>query len=607
VAHNAGLALEWLPMIRPSVQDSSAPPARYQVHLRGAVGPADTLLFVEGRNAAGVLVMNERVTGSAADPFTWGRSVADRVVSRLFPERTVDFHLLANSTDNVQALHAWYRGSAAFQAARWDEAERHYAEALRRDPDFLAASWSMLLTTMWRREPYQDELHALLLRADALPSTIGRLLHAQIEPHLPTRVALLDSLAAANPGFAPARMLLANELFHRGPLIGRRLGEGVDAFVSAARDVPDLNHRTTWQHVLWGAIRLGDVSLASDAWQRLSQWPGDEELTAFLGLGLDARFSTAVATPNGSQLERLATGDGLEAMSRYLRLGLDFDIPHDVQRMAQLVADRATDPDIRAAALATRATTELMRGQVTAALASLDTAASVAHDTLPYQLQAAEWRTLLPVLGVPVDSGEQADGERALRAIAADRKYWPRAAWALAVSALSTRDPDQRWGDSLSNGASRHPVAVHLLPLWRAHQSAAAMRVAEALDFSSAIHHDPEDAIVVARGPLARAVTYLARGRWQLQLGDSVAAEREWRWHENNDLQGWPSGPPQDGELDAALSVLGRLRRAELLCRHRQVAEGRLLFSRANQLLDGADPALGSAWPVRSRAAIACG
>jgi hypothetical protein len=51
----------------------------------------------------------------------------------------------------------------------------------------------------------------------------------------------------------------------------------------------------------------------------------------------------------------------------------------------------------------------------------------------------------------------------------------------------------------------------------------------------------------------------------------------EWLWHENADFEGWPMGVPQEGEVDAILSVYARLIRGEhavkygnfvVACRH---------------------------------------
>ena len=55
--------------------------------------------------------------------------------------------------------------------------------------------------------------------------------------------------------------------------------------------------------------------------------------------------------------------------------------------------------------------------------------------------------------------------------------------------------------------------------------------------------------------PFARSAFHLLRGDWFLAMGDTAGAEQEWRWHENSDIVGWPTGFPQAGEIDGMLGV----------------------------------------------------
>jgi hypothetical protein len=221
-----------------------------------------------------------------------------------------------------------------------------------------------------------------------------------------------------------------------------------------------------------------------------------------------------------------------------------------------------------------------------------------------YRLVSAEWKVLLPYFDIDPGESERRSGTAVLLELANDARHWPRAAWALAMS--SPGATGAHWGDSLRRGASHNAVALHLLPFWLAQELATRSGPDAALQVSSAIYHDPGDSMVVARGPLVRAITYLSRGQWHLLRGDSTAAAREWRWHENNDLQGWPAGPPQDGELDAALSAPVRLVRATLACNTGDHLSGRRLLTRARELWASADPPFGEQWAVRRVAELAC-
>jgi hypothetical protein len=63
----------------------------------------------------------------------------------------------------------------------------------------------------------------------------------------------------------------------------------------------------------------------------------------------------------------------------------------------------------------------------------------------------------------------------------------------------------------------------------------------------------------------AGAAFHLMRGDWYAALGRRTQADAEWLWYEATDVEGWPEGLAQAGEIDAALGVFARLKRARLL------------------------------------------
>jgi hypothetical protein len=85
---------------------------------------------------------------------------------------------------------------------------------------------------------------------------------------------------------------------------------------------------------------------------------------------------------------------------------------------------------------------------------------------------------------------------------------------------------------------------------------ALALAISDSIRPALAVNHPPD--------PFAGALFHLLRGDWYVARGDVRRAEREWRWHEGADFDGWPSGPPQAGEIEAALSVYARARRGAL-------------------------------------------
>lgn len=111
--------------------------------------------------------------------------------------------------------------------------------------------------------------------------------------------------------------------------------------------------------------------------------------------------------------------------------------------------------------------------------------------------------------------------------------------------------------------------------------------------------------------PFARAVLHLERSRWLSALGDTAAAARELQWYENSDVEGWPGGVSQAGELDGMLGVYGRLRHARLLLRPGATSEehrtGCALAHRVTELWSKAEPVLDSLVREADSLAERCG
>ena len=103
-----------------------------------------------------------------------------------------------------------------------------------------------------------------------------------------------------------------------------------------------------------------------------------------------------------------------------------------------------------------------------------------------------------------------------------------------------------------------------------------------------------------------RGLIHLWRAHWHRALGHIDDASRELVWHENNDVRGWPSGAPLEGEIDAALSGVARIMRTELLLERGKVAAACVLVMRVRQLWRSAEPDF-AAWRARAeRGALRC-
>jgi serine/threonine protein kinase len=137
---------------------------------------------------------------------------------------------------NIEALGEWFRGEIAFQKDMWYQAEVYFGEAIRHDPEFALADWRRYNARQWGRRPIDIDLAELYDRNKDAFSQLDRLLiSAELEPDLETRLLIYDSAVVAYPDDYYAALQRGNELFHRGPLVGRSLREGLDALAEAQR------------------------------------------------------------------------------------------------------------------------------------------------------------------------------------------------------------------------------------------------------------------------------------------------------------------------------------------------------------------------------------
>ncbi|HEY9015561.1 MAG TPA: hypothetical protein VIM84_10925, partial [Gemmatimonadales bacterium] len=206
-------------------------------------------------------------------------------------------------------------------------------------------------------------------------------------------------------------------------------------------------------------------------------------------------------------------------------------------------------------------------------------------------LERAEWRVTLPGFGLPIpEDGREWQSE--LAALAGDSALGPRAAWTLALAAYFRGDSAavEQWRARLQ---SQGDAARNMERFSRAMWLAAGNRWREAL----ALSDSSETAMNAAdtNDPFRRSAFHLLRGDWSLALGDTVRAQQEWRWHENSDIVGWPSGFPQPGEIDGVLGVIARLRRSRLLLHSAMPADrnsGCAMAARVAELWAGAEPVM---------------
>jgi hypothetical protein len=533
-----------------------------------------------------------KVPRDGADAAVWGRAVADSIVSRSFPQELIEFRQVGASP-NLGALRALEAGQQLFQRGDWAAAEHKFADAEALDGQLFQASWGKLLARQWQRKPFEADMARL---AERFPPPLDELARIQLEPDIRRRIARYDSLAAQYPNYSPLREMQANELFSRGPLVGRRLREGIDSFRSLAQQFPSLDEPTTYTQTVWGLVRLGDRELAFEQFaRRKAKALPHDPMTGMLWLAINGRFRRWLAVPARDFILWRADSSVLTTLDQTVRFGLEVDDPLDQLAIGVALERRAgTTDSLRASALAAQATALLLLGRPAAALARLDSGAVRVRGNASYRLQPAEWRVLLPLLpGAPImiATRERDAARRQLREIAStDSLLWPRAAWALAVDAIERGD--ERESDSvlsLLRARSAAPGVASLSVFAEAIAVGKAGNADSALALSRRIFRIPSGAEASVRGSLVRALMYLHRGAWQLQRDNRSGAELEWLWHENNDVQGWPSRDPEEGELDAALSGVGRLLRAENLIKLDRAQDACDLLRRVRTLWSDAE------------------
>ena len=239
-------------------------------------------------------------------------------------------------------------------------------------------------------------------------------------------------------------------------------------------------------------------------------------------------------------------------------------------------------------------------------MAHLDTA-TVLLATADAELHRQAFGILASALGYPVaDSGRLAHAMAALDTLAeGGPEVAAQAVWTLAAAAF-IRGDTVTGAAQAARFASRPPTpgTSYLAAILAALDSAAHGRLAAAVLATDTLHADDRSGSL--GGPFARAVLYLERGRWLRESDRAAEAEATWLFHENSYLRGWPTREMQSGEVDAVLSGLAKLHRAELAAEQGRHDDGCRLARRAQSLWKDADLAFAPLVARAGRVAAAC-
>jgi len=498
------------------------------------------------------------VGGPESDRAEVGRRLAYNIVRAIRPGRASQFEGWRVEGDPT-ATDAFVQGEHAFERDNWAAAEAFYRIAIEADSAFADAWWGLHKVQSWRRARHEVDMAAVYARDTAAFGELDRLLiQADLAPTIPERIVLYRTAIERAPYDAYPRLMLGNELFHRGALAGYGFATAIGQLDSAAAANPFL--ASTYSMLAWAHIRAGNAAQAREALEKYAKHgrPQPEEdfsMLDVLQLAWAARFAPDVFDQKMREIAQ--SPGGLPSLAQAVRLGLAFGIPGAQASIGHRL-EAAPDPGLRLLGLTAQVPALLSEGRVAEALAHLEESARASGDQ-EYAFQAVQSALILPAIEVPgVPPDARGAARTLMRGWAAAGQRMARARWALLLDALAT---DTSSAERLLADLAEAPAAPALVDLGTALVHAMRGDTAAALRLSDSL--TPHVVAAEIADPLQRAVLFLSRGRW-LVGRDREGADAAWRWYENADFVGWPVGHVQAAELDWALETYARYLRAGL-------------------------------------------
>jgi tRNA A-37 threonylcarbamoyl transferase component Bud32 len=608
LARYVGNELEWFPGWRltsvptsfawwasrpPDARALEAPDAlRTRFYAGGELLDGGRRLQVSIRDSTGAPYYRLSIVGDPADLLGWSGAIADSIARTVFPHYLEEFRdLAARGPHNVQAYTELFAGQEAFRHDDLAGAEARYSRALELDPSFAQAAWELALTRRWRDHSFANAWRQLYEQhRDRLPELQQQLIVAGLEPNLPARFAALQAAVQRYPSKPEGMLVWADELYHRGSLAEIPLDSALRVMEAVAAREPYL---TAYLHTALGQIRLGHEADAHRALEELERRRSATVTEAhrrarLVALVYDARFHPWRARLKLRWLTWRADSAAIVTLAQYVRLGLLFDAPEAQRRVGELLARKGPTAQVRANGHEAQGLALMAEGQPQAAVAQFDSAATMLG-TPDAEIERAEWRLLPPALGLPRADSASVGWARATLSAASTGPAAARAAWALAVDAVTTGDSAAivRWRSLLEALARTTPSALGL------EQLVAALVAGRRGDPAAAIAGTDsllvQGATSLAQAPFARAVLYLHRGEWLAASGAADRADRTWLWYEAWDVEGWATRGAEAGEIDAVAGGVARLRRAALAAEHGDRATACRYATRVRQLWANAE------------------
>jgi len=509
-------------------------------------------------------------------PLSGWRSLADSIADDVFLEllgpTPLDSTLLAGVRPSTRAgTAAFLRAERLFAQARWGDAYAAYAEATAVDTACWLCYWRHVEVGRWLGVPHErSDIEPYLRHLGAFPRPYQSLIRADTLP-LAARLDTLESLAKRAPDFLFGQFRFADELMHRGPLIGRSRREAVRAFQQVLRLRSDFG--PAWEHLAWIHIADGDSAPATVALAHYEAMGASHDLytvqvRALLRLAFAWRF---LPEPRARALTPAVAGEteaagvaNLDAGARFLPY---FGDPHGAIELGRLLE---AAPSLERSARIAQALGQLGLGRMDTARAALrrlgDRSGDASLGLLSAELEAA-------LLFLDEDSASAAARWPSVRGTldeyAAPRAAPPelrrRAAWmervvasrfeSASLSRLRAAPAEERASESLSTFLSALELAA-------AGHRGRALEVSEPLTLLEPGRGQVAD-------PLLLALVHVMRARWYGGGpggdGRTQNSRRELLWHEHSDLFRYPTGDPQAAEVDWALGPLAEWTAARLL------------------------------------------
>ena len=460
-------------------------------------------------------------------------------------------------------LDAFLEAERLFAQAQWEDAHEAYQAAEAVDSTCWLCSWRIHDVQRWLGMPHDQVRTArYLAHADSFPPHYAVLMRASAAP-IADRIEM-ERQAAESYGFFFAWWVLGDDLFHRGPLLGRSRRDALAAFARAAELRPDF--APAWEHLTLVRIAEGDeggARAALNTWLETMGGRPRDRFSVVVRQWLETAWAWRFRSgPEAAEVLERALGlpevagfPLLAAAPREL-LGT-FDAPEGAIWLGRRFTRWRERPNLEPIGLLSQALGHVTLGQLDSARVPLQRLQ--ARPPGPeFELFVVELQAALLLVDSAAAGEWRVPTMRMIRRYAATGALPPRlSARAAGVLALLL---DQEGSDQAGQHA---PTATSgFRRLLEARQLARRQQWDAALVHSTAT---VADTAAQLSDPILRALLRLDRADWYARTGNSEAARRELRWAEHSDVRGYPTGEPQPADVDWGLRTLARWRLATTL------------------------------------------